>query len=197
MAVLTWAQFLDHTGTSFAQFYAADDLTPCEPLCVAPPPEYALAVVPPGPAGGDGASTGTVCVKRIKGWVENRAWPPPVSALTQYATSLFLVLKSDLAYTDAEKLFGILAEMIVGIIFGMVAGAISMVFMSSRASKQAYNTKMSELAEFMRAKGLPRAVSERIKGFYEHMYQRKTLFDERQVSRFSDSSLPPLRCGLD
>ena len=52
---------------------------------------------------------------------------------------------------------------------------------------QAFNTKMSELAEFMRAKGLPTSVSERITGFYEHMYQRKTLFDERQIIE----ELPP------
>ena len=102
-----------------------------------------------------------------------------ISSTSQYFTSLFLILKSDMMYTDAERGFGILAELVFGLIFGLVAGAISMVFMSSRAPKQAYHTKMSELAEFMRAKSLPRHVSEQITGFYEHMYARKTLFDER------------------
>ena len=37
--------------------------------------------------------SGRFCVKRVRGWVENRAWPVGVGPSTQYITALFLVLK--------------------------------------------------------------------------------------------------------
>jgi hypothetical protein len=136
---------------------------------------------------GEPLCEGGRCVQRVKGWVENRAWQAGAPAGTRYITSMFLVLKSDVAHTDLEQLFGVVAEVVVGMIFGMIAGQFSSMLVSARASKQKYLAKMSELAEFMRASALPAPLRAKLVLFYEHVYQGQTVFDQRAII----SELPP------
>ena len=41
---------------------------------------------------------------------------------------------------------------------------------------------MDSLAEFLRAKRFPYEVRKRVRTFYAHLYENKTVFDEKEVS---------------
>ena len=55
---------------------------------------------------------------------------------TRYIRSLYSVFSGGFAYTEAENFFGIVATLVVGFIYGGLAGVLSTIMMTQNAGEQ-------------------------------------------------------------
>ena len=62
---------------------------------------------------------------------------------------------------------------------GVLAGMLSSWITAGKVSEQLYRQRMDSLAEFLRAKHFPYEVRKRVRTFYAHLYENKTVFDEK------------------
>ena len=62
---------------------------------------------------------------------------------------------------------------------GVLAGMLSSWITAGKGSEQLYRQRMDSLAEFLRAKHFPYEVRKRVRTFYAHLYENKTVFDEK------------------
>jgi hypothetical protein len=52
---------------------------------------------------------------------------------------------------------------------------------AGKVSEQLYRQRMDSLTEFLRAKRFPYEVRKRVRTFYSHLYENKTVFDENEI----------------
>jgi Ca2+-binding EF-hand superfamily protein len=89
--------------------------------------------------------------------------------------------------TDFEKVTAILTELAGGIIFGILAGTLSTMFMQSSAAEQRVEVKMEELREFLTSKRVDRALRKEVVLSMENFFKKKSAKEEEEVL----SMLPP------
>ena len=94
------------------------------------------------------------------------------------------------AGTSAEMLMSCIAEMVGGVIFGMLIGVIGTSITSGRLADRKYKDKMEKIAEYMRVKQVPISLRRRIRVHYENLYKHHTVFNE---SEFLQKMSPQLK----
>ena len=81
----------------------------------------------------------------------------PVKSYQDYHT--FPIIVRRYATTDPEVVFAICTELVMGLIFGLLAGTMSSVLTTAKVSEQLYKSRMNELNEFLRFKKCPRILN--------------------------------------
>ena len=87
-------------------------------------------------------------------------------------------------------LMSCIAEMVGGVIFGMLIGVIGTSITSGRLADRKYKDKMEKIAEYMRVKQVPISLRRRIRVHYENLYKHHTVFNE---SEFLQKMSPQLK----
>ena len=111
-----------------------------------------------------------------------------VSLWTRYLTSFYWSITTlttvgygDIsAVTNEEKVMSVFAELLGGMIFGMLVGTLSSIITQGRLAEQMFTTKMEAVSEFMRVKRVPLLLRRRVRVFYENLYKQKSVFDENE-----------------
>lgn len=123
----------------------------------------------------------------VSGWTAKL--PHNASQTHIYLISLHGVFNAQLyAGTDAETAFSVASEVAVGLLFGLIAGTMSSIVMTATMAEQLYKENMWKIKEFLNAKEVPQALRARIVASYETIYQRKTVFDDKEILE----QLPPI-----
>ena len=74
----------------------------------------------------------------------------------------------------------IVAEMLGGMIFGMLVGVVGTAITAGRLADQKYKEQMEKIGEYMRIKEVPLTLRRRIRVFYENLYKQSSVFDESE-----------------
>jgi potassium voltage-gated channel Eag-related subfamily H protein 5 len=116
----------------------------------------------PGCAGQTlGAEDGCEGSHRIeKGWVERQHWPDSVGYFSRYLDSFYFSVTclttvgfgDRTPSTNSEKIFSIFTELAGCVIFGVVAGSLGALAMSSSMSERELKFQREQLREFLRSK---------------------------------------------
>lgn len=117
---------------------------------------------------------------------------PPPTVMQYYVKSLFTVFQHPEIhdyYTMSvqEMLYAMLATVVMGTMWGVVAGTFSSIFSSNQMASQAYRMRIKQLKEFCRIKDLPYQIREKLEAHYVHLYPEKLIIDEQKVI----DDLPP------
>jgi CRP-like cAMP-binding protein len=138
----------------------------------------------------------------IQGWINRVA--PHLGANTSLAnystghkylvayywaiTTLSTVGYGDItAQTPTERIFSLLAEMFGCLAFATLVGTLGSIMVGQKLLEEKVDKQLSELREFMQAKGIPKLLRHKVRRYMETLYEQKTGFDEREVL----SQLPP------
>ena len=129
------------------------------------------------------------------GWVHFRDWTQDTPLTTAYldafyysVTTLTTVGYGDrIPTTNIEILFAIVAELAGCVIFGIVAGSLGSLAMSTTMSEREKKYQREQLREFLRAKGIGSQQQHQVLEQMENWWQKKSVFDERQLL----DKLPP------
>eukprot|EP01046_Picozoa_sp_COSAG06_P066292 COSAG06_NODE_16660_length_988_cov_1.312711_1_plen_284_part_01 len=89
--------------------------------------------------------------------------------------------------TDSEKTYALLAELVVGLIFGALAATITNGVLGASAGEQEFSVRMSAMSAWMKEKDLPKNAQARIKAYFIHRFKNKVYFNEQEMM----AELPP------
>lgn len=113
-----------------------------------------------------------------------------VSLMSRYLTTFYLTISDfavEFAFTENEKIWvsiqHILYEAFMAYLTGVFAGEVIM----GNVSEQRYNERLAEIREFMLKRNVPPPLRRKVTAFYEHLYDKKTVFEEKAVL----SDFPP------
>jgi hypothetical protein len=109
----------------------------------------------------------------------------PLSA--RYSRSMFNIFDNANIYTSAECGFAVVSEIVIGFIYGGLAGVMSSLMMSGGASQQAYMEQMMALKAWMKSKRMPKRHRAKILAHFETQLEEGSMFSEREIL----SQLPP------
>lgn len=84
------------------------------------------------------------------------------------------------AQTSAEMVMSVVAEMLGGMIFGILVGVVGTSITAGRMADQKYREQMEKIGEYMRIKQVPLSLRRRIRVFYENLYKQTSVFDEAE-----------------
>ena len=92
------------------------------------------------------------------------AWNKETALSTRYVTSLYFVFNAlePVYHTDAEKIFAVVSELMMGLIYGALAGVISTIMMSLKGNEQEYTMKLKQLRSWMKDKKIPKTQQNRV-----------------------------------
>ena len=138
-----------------------------------------------------------------RGWVIKRGWRDnvgvdglpchagdskedcPMGTVTlsyAYTTSLSDIFMRNVApETPTEKIYVIIAEIVISMMFGAIAGVIFSQISSMRTTQENYNARLTELKEFASARGLTKPLKLRLLAFHRFLYEGGTVFDEKAI----------------
>lgn len=150
-------------------------------------------VQPLAGAGFELAGTGAVACGR--GWVIRRGWtvcdmeqeancsPGSVTLFEAYCTSFSdIFLRTTIQVETApEKLYLVMAELLISLLFGAIAGVIFSQISSMRTTQENYNARLEEMKEFCVASRLSKPLSRRLISFHKFLYEGGTVFDEKLI----------------
>lgn len=94
--------------------------------------------------------------------------------------SIYSVFTAEYAYTSGEKGIGVLSELIVGFIYGSLAGVISSIMVTLGVGQQDTMLKLLSLRAWMKARGLKKSDKVKIMTAF-HQANEGAPFDEKQV----------------
>ncbi len=128
------------------------------------------------------------------GWVLNsrtglqweRGWIP---LRTRYSTAIWSAFSGQWAFTDSEKIFSMVAQLVSGLIYAALAGVMSSIMMSSKAAEQEKTLKFASIRAWMKSRGLARTTQAQILSHYNSKYKLRAIFDEEQVKCFAMQQL--------
>eukprot|EP01047_Picozoa_sp_COSAG01_P037040 COSAG01_NODE_2921_length_6846_cov_4.205276_4_plen_148_part_00 len=75
-------------------------------------------------------NTGEGWYRQVDGWVARKQYSPYTDLSTKYMDSLWSIFTQDFAYTTGENAVGAFAILVVGLIYGSLAGCISSIMMT-------------------------------------------------------------------
>lgn len=122
----------------------------------------------------------------IPGWVILQEYPAATTIGTKYIDSMYSVFKSKFAFTGSEMKVSILSELVLGLIFGSLAGLISSIMVTLGAGDMESASKMLQLRAWMRARDLKTSDRVKILGAF-NAQQELAGFDQSQILK----DLPP------
>ena len=140
-------------------------------------------------------SNGTVTYETavVPGWVErDRMWCDPTGIMPiggepvchmplveiqrlpfgiRYIRSLYTIFNSEFAYTAQESVFGVFGTLVIGFIYGGLAGVLSSLMMTQNAGEQVYMSKLLNLKNWMKNRNLNKRERARILSHFnaEHL----------------------------
>ncbi len=132
-------------------------------------------------------TVGTGQTDTINGWVTNPdtglRWEmqDEVTLGTRYIASVHGIMSGQWAFTNSEKLFSVIAELIIGLIYGALAGLMSSIMMSASSSEQEKTLKFLSIRAWMKSRDLPRTMQAKIMSHYHSKYKLRAVFDEQLV----------------
>lgn len=138
------------------------------------------------------AHTEETCHAAGQLWITDTETPVSTTEMvdmwTQYLTSFYWSITTlttvgygDIsAVTNSEKVMSVFAELLGGMIFGMLVGTLSSIITQGRMAEQIYNDRMEQVGEFMRVKNVPIVLRRRVRVFYENLFKQKSVFDENE-----------------
>eukprot|EP01043_Picozoa_sp_COSAG02_P026259 COSAG02_NODE_1507_length_12231_cov_56.431751_4_plen_780_part_00 len=107
---------------------------------------------------------------------------------TRYIRSMYVIFQKDFGPgTPAENTFAVMSELVVGFIYGGLAGVISSLMMSSSAGEQEYVQKIVALKSWMKAKKMTKRHRMKILAHFNTQQENGHFFSEEEIL----SSLPP------
>ena len=111
--------------------------------------------------------------------------------LRRYITSMYTILKSEFAFTDTEFTFGVFSELVVGFIYGALAGVMATMMQGAKAGEQEYMAKLAALKAWMKARDLKKTDSQKILAYYRARSKGTSSFDEGEIL----ADMPPSLSG--
>ena len=90
-----------------------------------------------------------------------------VSLGARYIRSMFNIFNKEVVNTEAEHFFAVVSELVVGFIYGGLAGVISSLMMNSGASEQEMVQKMVALKTWMKSKKMTKKMRMKIQAHFE------------------------------
>eukprot|EP01048_Picozoa_sp_COSAG05_P014942 COSAG05_NODE_1744_length_4158_cov_8.451589_3_plen_578_part_00 len=85
----------------------------------------------------------------------------------RYIRSMFNIFNKEVVNTEAEHFFAVVSELVVGFIYGGLAGVISSLMMNSGASEQEMVQKMVALKSWMKSKNMTKKMRMKIQAHFE------------------------------
>jgi len=118
-----------------------------------------------------------------KGWNEIDPLDPRTTVdLSIYATAFSdIFLRAVDAETITEKIFLVVAEVVIGVFFGSVAAYIFTMISAMKMTAENYDRKMTELREFGHQRKLPKSLQMRLMSYNKFLYQNGTVFDAKAI----------------
>ena len=107
--------------------------------------------------------------------------PSAVGLGVRYSRSLYNIFDKNNVNTAAEAVFAVVSEIIIGFIYGGLAGVMSSLMMSGGSSQQAYMTQMMALKAWMKQKHMPKRHRAKITAHFENQLESGAMFDERDI----------------
>ena len=83
--------------------------------------------------------------RAVPGWVARSDYPEATTLGTKYMDSMYSVFTAEFAFTSAEKGIGVLGELVVGFIYGSLAGVISSIMVTMGVGQQDSMLKLLSL----------------------------------------------------
>lgn len=138
----------------------------------------------------------------LLGWVNQKAsedewWGElgkNATLKTRYITSMYGIFNAlENGFTDSEKVFAILAELVVGsVIYGGLAAVLSASMVEAQEASHEFNTNYAKKKAWMTARNLPKNYQKQVLAEYTHKYKDNTSFDEEEML----SDLAPAKQGM-
>lgn len=91
------------------------------------------------------------------------------------------------ASTKIERIFAIMAQLFGCFLFGVLLGTLNSVMLGQKLLDEKSNRQLAELREFLDQKNVPKRLRRKVRDYMEHLYMKKTAYDERVVLE----QLPP------
>ena len=111
-----------------------------------------------------------------------------ISLGTRYIRSMFVIFTKDFSPgSPVENTLGVLSDLVVGFIYGSLAGVISTVMVSSSYGEQEYIQKMVALKSWMKAKKMTKRHRMKILAHFNTQEVNRTFLSEDDIL----ASLPP------
>ena len=79
------------------------------------------------------------------GTIHDKSSPGYVSFGTRYIRSMYTIFNSEFAYTWQESVFGVFGTLVIGFIYGGIAGVLSSLMMTQNAGEQEYMLKLIQV----------------------------------------------------
>ena len=119
--------------------------------------------------------------KAVRGWVSRRAYPDASTLGTKYMDSMYSVFTAEYAFTSSEKGVGVLGELVVGFIYGSLAGVISSIMVTMGVGQQDSMLKLLSLKAWMKARNLKKSDKVKILAAFNNANEGAP-FNEKLVS---------------
>ena len=99
---------------------------------------------------------------------------------TRYIRSLYSVFSGEFAYTESENLFGVFATLVVGFIYGGLAGVLSSIMMTQNAGEQDHMLQMLQVKGWLHNRNLSPRERNKIMAFFNAAHERGG-YDEQHI----------------
>ena len=121
----------------------------------------------------------------LTGWVATE-WGEhtnDVSIGTRYFTAMYYVFNALEPHfqTITEKGFAVFANLVMGIIYGALAGVISTIMMGMKTNDQEVQNKLRSMRSWMHEKKVPKQLQTRIMQYFNQLWSARSLFDEASM----------------
>jgi CRP-like cAMP-binding protein/Ca2+-binding EF-hand superfamily protein len=122
----------------------------------------------------------------LTGWVETEwgaAQANKVPIGTRYFTAMYYVFNALEPHfqTVGEKGFAVFANLVMGIIYGALAGVISTIMMGMKTNDQEVQNKLRSMRTWMHEKKVPKLLQARIMQYFNQLWSARSLFDEASM----------------
>ena len=114
---------------------------------------------------------------------------PHVTTYDLYVASLYWAVSTltsvgfgdIVAFSSLEKVYAVLVSFLGATLFGYIIGHMSSLVAALNRSSSAFNEKMDEINSYLRHRGVPQPLANKIRKYFKYYITRKSLFDEKQI----------------